>query len=130
MPTFGSRFCRRRRRRRRVAGEGSVAAVLVTLLREANPSLGIRLLADLGIFWRTESKTTAAILPAFHKIEEAPWGDIGGKPLDDRGLARRLKKYDIHPKVVRNLGRTGRGYDRADLHDAWDRYLGPPLPHA
>ena len=35
--------------------------------------------------------TTAAILAALHQMDEAPWGDIRGKPLDDRGLARRLK---------------------------------------
>ncbi len=109
-----------------------VAAVtLVTLLRGANPSLGIRLLGDLRtVFGEAESMTTAAILAALHEMDEAPWGDIRGKPLDDRGLARRLKKYDIHPKVIRIGENTARGYDRADLRDAWDRYLGPPLPHA
>jgi len=107
------------------------AATLVTLLRKANPSLGIRLLGDLRtVFGEAESKTTAAILAALHEMDEAPWGDIRGKPLDDRGLARRLKKYDIHPKVIRIGENTARGYDRADLGDAWDRYLGPPLPHA
>ena len=107
--------------------QARVAAVtLVTLLREANPSLGVRLLADLRtVFEEAEAKSTAAILTALHDIDEAPWGDIRGKPLDDRGLARRLVRYGIKPKVIRIGEGTARGYVRADLHDAWDRYLGP-----
>ena len=105
-----------------------VAAVtLVTLLREANPSMGIRLLADLRtVFGDWETKSTAAIITALHEIDEAPWGEMRGRPLDDRGLARRLSRYGIKPKVIRFGETLARGYDRADLHDAWDRYLGPP----
>lgn len=105
-----------------------VAAVtLVTLAREANPSLGIRLLADLRtIFADREVMATEAILNALHDIIESPWADIKGKPLNDRGLAMRLRRYDIKPKVVRIGEGTHRGYAREDLHDAWQRYLGSP----
>ncbi len=105
-----------------------VAAVtLVTLSKESTPSLGIRLLADLrDVFGGTESIATDTILRALHNLDESPWGDIKGKPLNDRGLASRLRPYDIKPKVVRIGDTTYRGYAREDFHDAWQRYLGPP----
>lgn len=105
-----------------------VAAVtLVTLAREANLSLGIRLLADLyTVFTDQNVMATDAILSALTSLPESIWGEINGKPLNDRGLATRLRKYSIKPKVVRIGATTARGYAREDLHDAWSRYLGPP----
>ena len=110
-----------------------VAAVtLVTAAKARTPSLGIRLLDDLrGIFGDQEHLSSAAILEGLCKLEEAPWADLRGKPLDARGLARRLAKYDVKPKTVRTYAGTAKGYAREDLHDAWQRYL-PPLgspPH-
>ncbi len=106
-----------------------VAAVtLVTLGREANPSLGIRLLGDLRkVFGEAESKSTETILAALNNLDESPWGDLRGKPLNDRGLAYRLRKYGVKPKPIRFGDTTARGYERADLHDVWDRYLGASL---
>lgn len=43
--------------------------------------------------------------------------------MSDRGLAKMLKEYDVSSKVVRIDGETKRGYARADLIDAWARYL-------
>jgi len=109
---------------------GRVSAVtLVTLSREVSPSLGVRLLGDLRtVFGDETSKSTASILAALNGMKEAPWGDIRGKPLDDRGLARRLSAYGVKPKVLRNGETTHRGYYTADLQDAWLRYLAPLSP--
>ncbi len=60
-------------------------------------------------------------------LDESPWGDLRGKPLDSRTLARMLSKYGIKPRPVRVGDSTPRGYVREDLHDAWSRYL-PPSP--
>lgn len=105
-----------------------VAAVaLVALSKGSTPSLGIRLLNDLRtIFGNNEVMSTEAILAALCVLEESPWGDIKGKPLDSRGLASRLRRYDVTSKVVRIGGTTPRGYARTDLMDAWKRYLSPP----
>jgi hypothetical protein len=105
-----------------------VAAVaLVAASKEAEPSLGIRLLADLRtIFGDREAMPSKAILAALHDMTESRWGDIRGKPLDERGLANRLRHYGVKPKVVRVGESTPRGYTRADLYDQWVRYL-PPL---
>lgn len=107
-----------------------VAAVaLVADSKRGTPSLGIKLLADLRTIFGTEDHlATEDILTQLHRIEESPWGDLRGKPLDARGLAQRLRPYDIKPTTVRILASTPKGYRREDLHDAWARYLGAP-PH-
>ena len=102
------------------------AVTLVTASKAATPSLGIRLLADLrDVFGDRENMATENILSALHAIEEAPWGDLRGKPLDSRGLARRLRQYDVRPTTVRELVTPAKGYRREDLFDAWQRYLSP-----
>ena len=105
-----------------------VAAVtLVTLSKESTPSLGIRLLSDLRqVFAQAEVLATERILHTLHDLDESPWADIKGKPLNDRGLAVRLRPFGIKPKVVRIGETTHRGYAREDFHDPWLRYLGPP----
>jgi hypothetical protein len=51
-----------------------------------------------------------------------------GKPLDERGLANRLRQYGIKSKNVRIGDKISKGYERADLFDAWQRYLPPLVP--
>lgn len=103
------------------------AVSLVSLGREANPSLGIRLLSDLrSTFGAADALPTTTILERLCAIEEAPWGELRGKKLDARRLAAMLRKYEVHPKQIRiGSGWTGKGYRREELHDPWQRYLGP-----
>lgn len=97
----------------------------VTLSKVATPSIGILLLTDLRlVFGDLDVMATEAILTTLHEMDESPWAEIRGKPLNDRGLATRLRRYDIKPKVIRVGDTTHRGYSRADLFDAWNRYLG------
>ena len=56
-------------------------------------------------------------------MSEAPWSDIKGKPLNDRGLAVRLRQYSVKSKTLRIGSGTSKGYARADLWDAWESYL-------
>ena len=76
-----------------------------------------------------DHQPTDYLLTALYNLPEAPWGDLRGKPLDSRYLAKLLKEYDVKSKVLRDGDRTVRGYERADLHDVWQRYLPtePPL---
>jgi len=69
---------------------------------------------------------TASVLEKLIAMDEAPWGDIRGRPLDARGLARRLREYGIKPQLMRQ-GSPIRGYRLADFEDAWLRYV-PPSP--
>jgi hypothetical protein len=111
-------------------GHATKAAVaLVAEARDDTPSLGVRLLGDLRtVFKDYDSMPTAQILEQLHALEESPWSDLKGKPLDARGLAWHLRQYSIKVKVIRVGSRTPRGYERADLMDAWERYLPPSRP--
>ncbi len=105
-----------------------VAAVaLVALAKESTPSLGIRLLNDIReIFGDADQLATETILQRLNDIEEGPWSDLKGKPLDPRRLASYLRPYGIKSKTVRISTSTLRGYAREDLSDAWERYLEVP----
>ncbi len=113
-------------------GRARVAAVaLVADPRGRAPSLGVMLLRDLRSVFKhagTDRLSTEQVIERLLKLDESPWADLRGKPLDARGLARRLNKYDISPKVIRIGEDTPRGYEATDLVDAWARYLDPTPP--
>jgi len=100
------------------------AVALVLESREVEASLGIRLLTDIKTVFDGQSEMPSkTILERLLALPEAPWGDMHGKPLDERGLAKRLRAYDVKPKTIRVGTATPRGYTRADLEDQWRRYL-------
>jgi hypothetical protein len=70
------------------------------------------------------------LLEGLHRLKESPWSDLKGKPLDERGLAYRLRQYGVKPKSVRIGKSTPKGYTRADLHDVWLRYLPAQAPES
>jgi Protein of unknown function (DUF3631) len=105
---------------------------------EADPSLGVALLRDLRAAFAIrdddgnltgwhEALSTETLLSRLTALEESPWGDLRGKALDARGLARRLKPYEVRPTTIRVGDATPKGYRREDLADAWVRYL-PDTP--
>ncbi|MCL6300486.1 DUF3631 domain-containing protein [Streptomyces kronopolitis] len=97
-------------------------------------SIGIRLLTDLRdhVLSGIDRLPTVAVLERLHSLDEAPWADMGGRPLDARGLAKLLREYmtgDNRPIAARNIKAAGsvmKGYYSADLADAWQRYCPPP----
>ncbi len=108
----------------------AAAVHLVGRSQERAPSIGVLLLRDLRAVFEAagaERLRTEAILDELVEMDESPWGDIRGKALDARGLSRRLSKYGIGPRTMRINGSVAKGYDAADLADAWARYL-PPSP--
>jgi hypothetical protein len=104
------------------------AVALVLLFREEGEErLGVRLLADMRtVLGDDDQAATSAILTKLHNLDESPWADIRGKPLNDRGLAARLRPYGIKSRTIRVGSATPRGYRRADFLSAWKRYLPPP----
>lgn len=102
-----------------------VAAVaLVADSKESTPSLGVRLLADLrDIFNGHDVLSTETILEKLNALEEAPWGDLRGHELNARGLAQRLRPYDVTSTNVRIGDQVVKGYRSEDLWDSWERYL-------
>ncbi len=97
---------------------------MVADARETSPSLGIKLLQDLKtVFGEREQMSSHDILFALYDIEESPWASLRGSPLDARGLAYRLRGYNISPKTIRVGNATPKGYLATDLYDSWERYV-------
>jgi Protein of unknown function (DUF3631) len=96
--------------------------------QEEDTSTGVRLLADLRQVFQAaevEALYTSTILEALHQLEDAPWADWYGHPLTTRDLAKLLRPYQVESKNVREhcTGAPRKGYVRADLQDAWARYV-------
>lgn len=96
----------------------------VAASREA--SLGVKLLTDLReVFGDELALPTETVLSRVCALDESPWQELRGRPLDARGLARRLRQYEVRPTKVKVNGESLKGYRRDDLWDAWSRYLAP-----
>jgi hypothetical protein len=109
-----------------------VAAVEINRLRaERAPSLGEQLLADCRRVFDTlaaDRVTSADLVTELCRLDDAPWADLRGSMLDARGLARRLRPFEVHPNTIRLDKRTLRGYMRESFEDAWERYLPSVAP--
>ncbi len=107
------------------------AVALVADSQAGQPSLGVRLLADLRSAFAKRggaTATTEVLLTELREMDEAPWDNLRGEPLDARGLAKLLGKYGVKSKSIRLDAQTVvRGYHRADLLDPWSRYLPEPV---
>lgn len=88
---------------------------------------GVQLLADIRDTFDAsgDDRMPSALLASkLCEIETSPWGDLYGKALDARGLARRLKPFDVHPRSIRlATGETPKGYLLDQFEDAFSRYL-------
>lgn len=102
------------------------AAEIISERTAADPSLGVQLLRDIHVVFDSQDDDNLASTLLIEKLcalEESPWGDLRGKQLDARGLARRLRAFEIRPHTIRIADRTAKGYDIQDFFDAWRRYL-------
>ncbi len=104
---------------------------LVGEARGGHPSLNVALLDDLRTIFTAagspEVMPTAAIVDALRGLEESPWRDIRGRPLDPSQLARRLRGFDVRSANHRLGTQVVKAYRLTDLADAWNRYL-PAIP--
>lgn len=106
----------------------AAAGVMTGTGSEGNQSLGVRLLADCRQVFaasNAERFPSAQLVASLNAIEEAPWGDLQGRPLDARRLAQQLRPFDVRPRKIRlsESDVTLQGYTRRVFHDAWQRYL-------
>jgi Protein of unknown function (DUF3631) len=106
----------------------AAATSLVARGADRTRTAGVQLLADLReVFGGSERLASSTILDRLRDLPESAWNDIRGKALDQRGLSWRLRKYGVKPKLLRlPSGHVLRGYEAADLQDAWARYLPAP----
>lgn len=109
-----------------VAERARVAAVALTAaVGDDSEDNRTRLLADLrDAFGNEQVVTTAALLTMLHSIVDAPWGQwSGGRPMSGYALSLSLRSFGVQPTRFRVGGVLVRGYTRADLANAWTRYL-------
>ena len=91
-------------------------------------SEGVRLLSDAKDIFENrgvDRLPSAEMCHALNALEESPWGDLKGKPLDPRALARLLRPFGLRPHKVRFGEGPLMGYTAEDFADAWGRYLPP-----
>ncbi|SDD68049.1 DUF3631 domain-containing protein [Actinokineospora iranica] len=103
--------------------------------QKTTPSLGVRLLSDLRDLFaaeRTDRMHTSDILARLRAIEDSPWPDLGGKPLDAQRLAKEMSLYQVAPMTFKHNNTNAKGYvtfptdtqvTQVGLADAWARYL-------
>lgn len=104
------------------------ALALVGEEKTEEPTMGILLLKHIRETFSETNQTkisTEDLLSRLHKIDESPWTDMNGRPLNSRRLATMLKKFKISPDRLTN---KLRGYHKIHFKKAWERYLDtPPL---
>jgi hypothetical protein len=89
----------------------------------------VRLLGDLRTLFRarmSDRLSTAEILSALHEMDDSPWLDFHGNPLNPRTLSAELGIYGVKVKTFKHNGTATKGYvtdGEHGLSDAWSRYL-------
>ncbi|MDX8048504.1 DUF3631 domain-containing protein [Lentzea sp. BCCO 10_0798] len=96
------------------------------------PSLGVQLLTDLWTLFKTmgtDRLHTTEILRCLLTLDDSPWTDLNGRPLDARRLSKELRRYHVAPITVKCNDTNAKGYvtfandHQVGLADAWARYL-------
>ncbi len=96
-------------------------------------SQGVLLLSDIRDIFAERGDpdkiTTTNLIRSLLALEEAPWGDLKGKPLDARKLSRLLRPFTIKSGTIRlDEKNTAKGYYRETFVPEWERYLPKPTP--
>jgi putative DNA primase/helicase len=97
---------------------------------EQNDTLGELLLADVRQVFDTSEKPhlpARSLLNHLLAMHDRPWAEaVRGKALTPHQLGRRLGRFGVRSRTVREGDTTDRSYVRADFDDAFARYLPPP----
>jgi hypothetical protein len=108
------------------------AAMQISACDDGDQAFSVRLLADIRDVFaarKADKMFSAELARQLCDLEESPWGDLYGKHLDPRGLARRLKPFAVTPRTVRVEDETAKGYHLEQFADAFARYLGVSERH-
>jgi Protein of unknown function (DUF3631) len=88
--------------------------------------VGVRLLENIyTLFEDTTMLHSATLVERLVELEDGGWADWNyGRGLNQRGLAKLLRPFEIKPDSVRvgDDQTTKKGYRVEWFHDAWDRY--------
>jgi hypothetical protein len=105
--------------------ELKTSALVLSEAKEAadvEDSLPIHLLGDMWEVWPVSAVhlATTDLLARLRELPESPWSEID---LTARKLARMLRPFEVERRQVRIGTITTKGYTRADLETAANRYL-------
>ncbi len=107
-----------------------LAAVTLSGQSDASAeSFGQELLRDLFTIWGDDEEggvPSQELCDRLAAMPEARWGDLYGRPINQRDLARFLKPYGVTSQSVKWDAQTLRGYRREHLWPIWERYLNAP----
>lgn len=103
------------------------ASRLLTPSSAEDDSAGTQLLADIRIVFaarKLDRISSQELTDALAKMEDRPWGEWNkGRSITPYQVSKRLKSFDIAPRVIRIGGRTPHGYLVGWFDDAFARYL-------
>jgi hypothetical protein len=63
------------------------------------------------------------LVAALCGLDESPWANLRGEPLNATRLASMLRPYEVGSAQVRIGEKSLKGYCRASFYDAWQRYV-------
>tara|TARA_R100000900_G_scaffold39187_2_gene32279 strand:- start:638 stop:1849 length:1212 start_codon:yes stop_codon:yes gene_type:complete len=91
------------------------------------PELQTMLLRDIRQYFLASGSsrvTSKDLCEALNSDEEGPWKTCSnGKPITPNLVGKLLRPYGVKPKTMRVGNSTLRGYEQAQLEDAFERYL-------
>lgn len=103
------------------------AAMRISGKEHESKSLAAELLGDVREVFeakRADRIKTADLLEALTSDDLKPWATYNrGRPMTPRQLAKRLEEYGIRPRTQRMGFDRAKGYDIADMRDAFARYV-------
>lgn len=90
----------------------------------------LRDIRDVFVSRGIDRLSSGDLAASLSEIETSPWGDIRGRALDARSLARRLRPFSVRPRTIRlDDGTTPKGYLLETFADVFARYLGESDRH-
>jgi putative DNA primase/helicase len=122
------------------------AAVEVAALKASDDeSAGLELLSDVRDVFDDKDRPFTAddnkdcilskrLVELLVSDEELRWSTFNaGKPISQKQVSRRLRGYQILSKVIwigedRATRKSGRGFERQQFEEVWERYLPPIFP--
>lgn len=105
-------------------GRARAATIALSSGRVEEDDLGVLLLADVReVLADRQRISTADLLDALLGLTESPWREYGREGLTANRMARLLRPFGVRSRSIRIDDWSGKGYDREDLLDAFERYL-------
>ena len=99
---------------------------------DAEEPTNVLLLGDVhDIFVRQGASriSTSDLLQALLSVLDRPWLEMSyGRPLNQYGLARMLRSFDVRPRTHKIGADAKKGYIATDVAEAYARYCAPSPP--